>query len=66
MPQLLKDHSFNSLLNKVLSSQGYDIEALLDKQLQPMICYVRECSKKQQHGNMTTSSFNLEQIQIQY
>jgi len=47
------------------SDKGYDIEALLDKQLQSMICYLRECSK-QQHGSMATCSFNLEQIQIHY
>lgn len=45
------------------SSQGYDIDALLGKQLRPMICYVTECSK-QIHEGMATHSFNLEQIQI--
>jgi len=45
------------------SDQGYDIDALLGKQLRAMICYVTECSKQICEG-MATHSFNLEQIQI--
>ena len=41
--------------------QGYDIEAVLGKQLGPMTCYVIERSE-QHDGN--SSSFCLEEIQI--
>lgn len=50
-------------LKFLFSSQGYDIDALLGKQLRAMICYVTECSKQICEG-MATHSFNLEQIQI--
>ncbi|XP_078365898.1 DNA repair-scaffolding protein-like [Oculina patagonica] len=58
-----------STINKLLpvcyqdNDQGYDIEAVLGKQLGSMSCYVTE-HFTQQHGSLITYIFYLEEIQI--